>query len=375
MFRFSINKSLFFSIGLVLIGTFFIQDDYKNHKDREMASFHVYFYSTEIHIHSFYNRPKVLDVKGFNFLPVNGVNRFIDFSFKLKKGFHTFVLTNELVAYKKLEESKIFFSLDSNIHQKVEVFDYREKKTFRSSETISEDIAVFKNICPFNNLKLKKYNKIKLVNSCIILNGEKDFQYIRYLSEKYIYADKDSSVTVMNFQNPVHISNLILEGGGTRWVDGLFLSGSLNVYNNKKFTLKNIKVGGALGEDGIHIKDSFGEISDSIVLNSYLDAIDIDLSEVVINKLMINNAGGDGVDFSKTKAVIQSSNFHNIVDKAISVGESSDVKASSLSFKEPIGIWVASKDSSVFVYKGEPNNKIINFQKKDFWDNGRIIYE
>ncbi len=376
MFRFSINKFFFLLIGLVLIGIFFIQEDYKkNNKDREMVSFHVYFYSTEIHIHSFYNYPKILDVKGFNFLPINGVVRFFDFPFKLKKGFHTFVFANELVPYDNLEENKISFTLDSNIHQKVEIFDYREKKNFRSSKSVNKNIAVFTNICPINNLNLKEYNKIKLINSCIILNGQKDFQYIRNLSGKYFYADKDSSVSVMNFQSPVSISNLILEGGGTRWADGLFLSGSLNIYNNKSFSLKDIKVSDALGEDGIHIKESFGEISESIILNSYLDAIDIDLSKVAISKLKIDKAGGDGVDFSKTKAIIESSNFHNIVDKAISVGEASNVEGSSLSFKEPIGIWVASKDSSVFVYKGVPNKKIINFQKKVFWENGRIIYE
>jgi hypothetical protein len=55
--------------------------------------------------------------------------------------------------------------------------------------------------------------------------------------------------------------------------------------------------------------------------------------------------GGDGIDVSGSEVTVIQSIFDNISDKALSVGESSNMKASGLTIKN-ISIGAASKDGS-----------------------------
>ena len=62
---------------------------------------------------------------------------------------------------------------------------------------------------------------------------------------------------------------------------------------------------------------------DKVVGNSFQDAVDIDFSNISINKISIKDAGNDCLDVSSGKYFVSNGNFENCFDKAISVGEKS----------------------------------------------------
>ena len=61
--------------------------------------------------------------------------------------------------------------------------------------------------------------------------------------------------------------------------------------------------------------------------------------------------GGDGIDASGSEIVVTKSNFKNISDKALSVGEESQLKISDVNI-ENVSIGVASKDGSKVTLSG-----------------------
>ena len=103
-------------------------------------------------------------------------------------------------------------------------------------------------------------------------------------------------------------------------------------------------------EDSINIVRSTFSLNDVNIVNSLSDGLDSDFSEGTIEGGIFEyigkpGAGGDGVDVSGSRVTIKGSHFRNINDKAISVGEGSNLTADNVTI-DKIGIGVASKDGS-----------------------------
>jgi hypothetical protein len=83
--------------------------------------------------------------------------------------------------------------------------------------------------------------------------------------------------------------------------------------------------------------------------NTTSDAFDSDFSSGTVENSVFENigsqGGGDGIDVSGSEVVVTSSNFKNISDKALSVGEGSNLRASGINV-EHTNIGAASKDGS-----------------------------
>ena len=99
-------------------------------------------------------------------------------------------------------------------------------------------------------------------------------------------------------------------------------------------------------EDTLNIINSFGKIKYIKVQSAYSDALDIDFSKIDINEIEISNAKNDCIDLSGGEYMIINSNLSYCGDKAISVGEKSNLILEKVLISDA-KIGVASKDSSM----------------------------
>jgi len=86
-----------------------------------------------------------------------------------------------------------------------------------------------------------------------------------------------------------------------------------------------------------------------MIKNTTSDAFDSDFSQGTIENSVFENigseGGGDGIDVSGSEVSVSRTFFKNISDKALSVGENSQLKASEVDINN-VAIGVASKDGS-----------------------------
>ena len=122
------------------------------------------------------------------------------------------------------------------------------------------------------------------------------------------------------------------------------VTGCLNLYSTKLSKVK-INITNGQCEDSLNIVNSLGTITSLTVTNSYADAVDMDFSEISIDKLNVVNAGNDCFDVSGGVYSLNVAQTEKCNDKGFSIGEKSNVEINSA---EVIGaaIGVSVKDSS-----------------------------
>ena len=101
-------------------------------------------------------------------------------------------------------------------------------------------------------------------------------------------------------------------------------------------------------EDTINLINVKGSISEVNIKNSFSDGLDIDFSEVEIDRIKIDSSKNDCVDFSAGNYKINLLDLKNCGDKALSVGEKSFLTLNKIIAKNS-SIGVASKDSSIVI--------------------------
>ena len=149
----------------------------------------------------------------------------------------------------------------------------------------------------------------------------------------------------------------------------LSLTGGITFYKSN-IHMDNVTIKSAHGEDALNIVESEINLSNIFIDNTFSDAIDLDFSHGVINNLHIQNAGGDGLDLSGSKVNVTLYSAENILDKALSAGESSEASLKNSKFRD-IGIGIASKDGSIVKAENIQIDDValysaIAFQKKGF---------
>jgi len=151
--------------------------------------------------------------------------------------------------------------------------------------------------------------------------------------------------------------------------NGWTLTGGITIYNSiVEFT--NCSFSNFTTEDALNIISSSFTLSDCHFSNHFSDAFDGDFVTGNITNCTFSNISGDGADFSGSAATLRNCSFKDIADKAVSVGESSQVKLFNCKI-EDVSFGVVSKDmSSTEVLENTEikNAKIAAFaafQKKD----------
>jgi len=144
------------------------------------------------------------------------------------------------------------------------------------------------------------------------------------------------------------------------------ITGAVTFYNSP-VEIVNCLFDSNRSEDSLNIISSIFFIKDTVFSNSKYDALDIDFGDGKLQNIKFINLGNDGFDISGTKVIANKIFINNALDKAISVGEKSELKAYDISIINS-SIGIASKDlSSVFaekvIIKGT-DIALVAFQKK-----------
>lgn len=130
-------------------------------------------------------------------------------------------------------------------------------------------------------------------------------------------------------------------------------------------------------EDNVNIIRSKGTFNKINITNSRFDALDVDSSDLNINYLSIINAGNDCIDFSYSQVFFKKADLKDCLDKAVSIGEKSNLRINDLSVSNANEV-IAVKDSSIAKINNIRSNNFnlcLNaYKKKQEFDGGVIYY-
>jgi hypothetical protein len=101
----------------------------------------------------------------------------------------------------------------------------------------------------------------------------------------------------------------------------------------------------SLAEDALNVVRSEFELRDVIFELTRSDALDADFSRGHIEGGRFASIGGDGIDGGGSQLVVRGTTMEDVHDKAVSIGEGSELHAVDLLVRRA-GIGLASKDAS-----------------------------
>ena len=226
---------------------------------------------------------------------------------------------------------------NSNLLIKMGENDYK----FKGGETIVDDRIIIN-----GNLRIPAGAKIKfsdkaylIVKGAIIAEGNVNSPIVLESKNKtwkgiYIFSANERS----------HLSNVYIKNVGELHDGMLELSGAVTFYRSD-VDLDSVTITGVTAEDAINIVESDFSMKFVKIDNVASDGLDSDFSSGLIYKSGFKNIGGDALDFSGSRASIDSINVTNVKDKAISGGEKSIINVDNSKF-DVVGVGVASKDGS-----------------------------
>jgi hypothetical protein len=126
------------------------------------------------------------------------------------------------------------------------------------------------------------------------------------------------------------------------------LTGGVTFYQSD-VDIEHTAFEGNQGEDALNIVSSRFSLKNIQIIDTASDGLDADFTEGEIEGGVFQNigkaGGGDAVDISGSIVKITDTRIKGVNDKALSVGEGSDMTASHLSI-EDVGTGAASKDGS-----------------------------
>lgn len=151
--------------------------------------------------------------------------------------------------------------------------------------------------------------------------------------------------------NHLHVSDL-----GANSVFDTGLTGALT-FLESDVEIRFSKFHNALAEDFINIHFADLQVEGSHFSQTASDAIDIDFGTFVISRSEFEGITGDGIDFSGSVGVLRQVSFSSIGDKAISVGEQSEVSITDASVTDAL-VALASKDGASVKIDGLETQKL-----------------
>ena len=154
------------------------------------------------------------------------------------------------------------------------------------------------------------------------------------------------------------------------------LTGAVTVYETPVL-MNNVSFRDINAEDALNIINGTFDVSDVSFNAVRSDAIDVDFSKGKISGGYFETVGGDGVDTSGSTVSLKSLEFNGISDKALSVGEKSNVTAENIVIRDA-AIGIVSKDLSVLKVRHAKIGDIskyglMAYQKKSSYGAARLI--
>lgn len=271
-----------------------------------------------------------------------------DFKKKMT-GFKDQIETRENVILENIAIINKLFKNSSENH------DYYEQKLIN----ITKDTIISDNwkIKPNEKLIIKNGVHLTLKSAYLRITGELEILGNKN-SKVYISSPKEESSTIyIQSKKPVKIYHTIFQN----------LSNKKAPYNQPSsitfYETPDIKISDSEFNSNISGDDFLNffrcdnvNISNTLIKNSYSDAIDSDFSTIKVTNSVFENIGNDAIDGSGSEIIINNSKFLFCKDKAISAGEKSVFEVNNCEIiNNEIGI--VSKDQSIVISN---NNELDN---------------
>lgn len=289
---------------------------------------------------------------------------------------YEFFFHNEINKYThkdKIEDHRTRFN--NLINKDRESLFYRKNVKINAGKTIIDKPLRLKNadliIDKNSNILIKKGSFILIENGNLVVNGTEAMPVtIEAFDDNwggiYIKNSKNSKITNLNIKNINYFND---------YENLYFLTGAVNFYNSN-IEISSLNLKNSMAEDGINFVNSSVKLKNIKINNTISDAIDFDFSDGKIENIIASNIKGDALDFAGSNFDISNSNFRNIFDKAISVGERSNININNIKVKNS-DIGIAVKDGSftnLTKYSFlENKNDISAYLKKPFYEIGGKI--
>ncbi|PIW64062.1 MAG: hypothetical protein COW13_01310, partial [Candidatus Omnitrophica bacterium CG12_big_fil_rev_8_21_14_0_65_50_5] len=143
------------------------------------------------------------------------------------------------------------------------------------------------------------------------------------------------------------ISNLHMSQGTGQTIDGIRYTGMFSIHDTENVEIEGLKLSDNKDfDDMMHVIYSNRiQIRNSNLTRAYSDAVDMDMSSVSMDAVVIDGAGNDAVDVMTSAVVLKNVELLNSKDKGVSVGEASKAFIINSIISEN-GIGIETKDSS-----------------------------
>jgi hypothetical protein len=131
------------------------------------------------------------------------------------------------------------------------------------------------------------------------------------------------------------------------------LTGGVNFYASS-VTIEDSQFVGSHGEDALNIIHSEFEILGMEISETASDAFDADFSTGWVDNSRFSNigtaGGGDAIDVSGSEIIVRNTILQDVSDKALSVGERSEMSVTNVTIAN-VGTGAAAKDGSTLTIK------------------------
>ena len=177
-----------------------------------------------------------------------------------------------------------------------------------------------------------------IFESSVLMNGDAKNPIL-------IYGNGTGGVYIKNEAEGLsNLKNVVFSDLATTTSTLRKYTGSINGYGGI-FKIKNVTIKNGASEDQLNLVNAQIEISGLEIYDAPSDAFDCDFCSGYIKDLKVASIKGDGLDLSGSSIEVDSFFANVVADKALSVGERSNVELSNAIF-DSVGTGVAVKDSS-----------------------------
>lgn len=149
-------------------------------------------------------------------------------------------------------------------------------------------------------------------------------------------------------------------------------SGMLSIHD-----VKGVKVSDCVFRDNSIVDDMVHAVYSEVTftrttfINSFSDALDLDMSEAIILDSRFENSGNDAIDLMTTRAQVTGTSIHESRDKGISVGEASQLLIfDSNLIRNNIAVQAKDKSTAILFHVNMIENKIALSAFSKNWQYG-----
>lgn len=172
--------------------------------------------------------------------------------------------------------------------------------------------------------------------------------------------------------------HVTISGGSVAKRNLISYPGQFNIHDVNNFEVNDCRIShNSIGDDSMHVAYSSGVIKNCLFEDTAFDALDMDISEVLVQDSKFYRIGNDALDLMTSKIDIEKVYVEGTGDKCISVGEESKLKVMDTQLYNCI-TGIAVKDQSQAYlnnveFSGHKEISIALYQKNSRYGAGGTI--